>query len=277
MTWINAIQTLILDSAPLIEERISIAKDVVIKAGVVPKNISVVLSTGMDVSIQPSDSVAIASGIGAEYALCSSVNNSCASISAAIDLAMHKIKGRTKEIAVVTSSSIFNEIYRDEKTVNYANGVGAVIISNNKKGLKVKKISHRKSTSFFGLKTVVAMDEKNFKFYERKKDELWSVYRQEAIDFPVEIMKNTLKDYGWDISEVDHWVFHSSELTELWATELGLNVKLNHPNMGALTSLVQLDELVVNGELLPRSKIAVLELALGMSVSVILLENEGVL
>ena len=125
----------------------------------------------------------------------------------------------------------------------------------------------------------MAIDEQpsKFMFNERKNDDLWKIYRQEAIDFPIKVMKDTLSDHGWNISEVYHWVFHSSELTELWIAALDLNTKSNHPNMGALTSLVQLDKLILSRALMPKSKIAVLELALGMSVSIILLENEGLL
>tara|TARA_R110001583_G_scaffold188376_1_gene350460 strand:+ start:1173 stop:2012 length:840 start_codon:yes stop_codon:yes gene_type:complete len=277
MTWINAIQTKQLESPPSIDERVSIAKVLVNKATINPQNISVVLSTGIDFFIQPSDSVAIASGLAADHALCATINNSCASMSAAIELAMYRISGQLDDIAIVTSSSIFSDIYRTGKPVDCANGVGAAIISNKKEGFKIEKIAHRKNASFFGLKTIVPMDDNpnKLKFNENKTDCLWNTYRQEAIDFPVEAMKATLSEHGWSLSEVDHWIFHSSELTKLWISSLGLNIKKIHPNMGALTSLAQLDKLMISGNLMPKNKIAVLELALGMSVSIILLEHEG--
>jgi len=276
MTWINSIQTTILENPPSIEDRTSVAKGLVTKAGVIPKNISVVLSTGIDIFLQPSDSVAIASELEAEDALCATVNNSCASMSAAIELAMHKIKEQPDEIAIVTSSSVFNDIFRDDKPVSYANGVGAAIISNNKGGLKIEKIAHRKNASFFGLKIIAPMDGNPNKltFKENKSNALWRSYRQEAINFPVEVIKDTLSEHGWSIKEIDHWVLHSSELTQSWASALGLNIELGHPNMGALTSLAQLDNLIVSGALMPKNKIAVLELALGMSVDIVLLESE---
>jgi 3-oxoacyl-[acyl-carrier-protein] synthase III len=277
MTWINAIQTTLLVPPPSINERIVVAKTLVTKEAINPKNISVVLSTGIDFFIQPSDSVAIASGIKANHALCATINNSCASISAAIDLAMNKIKGQPEEIAIVTSSSIFNDIFRDRKPVNYANGVGASIISNKKGGFKIEKIAHQKNASFFGLKTIVPMvdNPKKLKFNENKIDPLWNTYRQVAIDFPVDTMKTTLREHGWNLSEVDHWILHSSELTKSWISNLGLGIKQSHPNMGALSSLAQLDKLMTSGNLMPKNKIAVLELALGMSVSIVLLEYEG--
>lgn len=279
MTWINSIQTTLLESPPSIEERVFVAKTLVIKAAINPQDISVVLSTGIDFFIQPSDSVAIAAGLAADNALCATINNSCASMSAAIELAMNKIKGQPEDVAIVTSSSIFNDIYRDGKPVDYANGVGAAIISNKKGGFKIKKIAHRKNASFFGLKTIIPMDDNpnKLKFNENKTDGFWNSYRQEAVDFPIEVMKDTLCEQGWDISEVDHWVFHSSELTKLWISGLGLSIEQSHPNMGALTSLAQLDKLMISGNLMPKNKIAVLELALGMSVSIILLESEEVL
>jgi 3-oxoacyl-[acyl-carrier-protein] synthase III len=276
MTWINSIQTTLLEKAPSIEERVFVAKTLVTKAAINPQNISVVLSTGIDFFIQPSDSVAIAAGLEADNALCATINNSCASMSAAIELAMNKIKGQPEDVAIVTSSSIFNDIHREEKPMDYANGVGASIISNKKGGFKIEKIAHEKNASFFGLKTIVPMDDNpnKLKFKENKIDGLWSAYRREAIDFPVEVMKATLSEHGWDLSEVDHWIFHSSELTELWISGLGLSIEQSHPNMGALTSLVQLDKLMISGNLIPKNKIAVLELALGMSVSILLLESE---
>ncbi len=277
MTWINAIQTTLLEDPPSIDERISVAKDLVIKSGVLPQNIGVVLSTGIDVFLQPSDSVAIASGIEAKHALCATINNSCASFSAALELTISKINGQPKDIGVVTSSSIFNEIYRDGNLVVCANGVGAAIISNNREGLRIKNITHQNNASFFGLKTIEVMHDKVYKFNEIKNDDLWKIYRQEVINFPIEVIKDTLSDNGWDIFEVDNWVFHSSELTKSWIVALGLNVKSNFPNMGALTSLAQLDKLLVSKTLMQKSKIVVLEIALGMSVSIILLENDRLL
>ena len=276
MTWINAIQTKQLESPPSIDERVSIAKVLVNKATINPQNISVVLSTGIDFFIQPSDSVAIASGLAADHALCATINNSCASMSAAIELAMYRISGQLDNIAIVTSSSIFSDIYRTGKPVDCANGVGAAIISNKKEGFKIEKIAHRKNASFFGLKTIIPIGESSskLKFNENKDGRLWDTYRQAAVDFPIEAMKETLCEHGWDISEVDHWIFHRSELTKLWISGLGLNIDQSHPNMGALTSLAQLDKLKNSGYLMPKDKIAVLELALGMSVSIMLLESE---
>lgn len=277
MTCITAVQTAQLEEPPTIEHRVSIAKNLITQVGVLPQTISVVLSTGIDVYTQPSDSIAIASGIGADHALCASINNSCASISAAIELAMCKINGQPDEIAVVTSSSIFNEIHRDEKSINCANGVGATIISNNRSGFRIKKISHRINASFFGLKTIEPINNQVSKFWfnERKNNKLWKVYRQEAIDFPVLVMKDTLRAIGWNISNIDHWILHVSELTKCWTAALGIEVKTCSTNMGALTTLFQLDKLMTSSDLTEKNKIAVLELGLGLSVSVILLENEG--
>lgn len=278
MTWINTVQTAELDDPPTIEDRVLIAKNLTILAEVSARTISVVLSTGVDVFTQPSDSVAIASGIGAEHALCASINNSCASISAAIDLARSKIDGHPKEVGVVTSSSIFKEIKRDCMTTNCANGVGALIISNSAGGLRIKKIAHRKNASFFGLKTIEPTNDQitKLRFIERKDNPLWNVYRKEAIDFPVSVMKDSLRELEWNISDIDHWILPSSELTELWSSALGIEVKKYPKNMGALTTLVQLDQLMNGCKLKNKSKIGILEIGLGMSVGIILLENEGI-
>lgn len=275
MTWFAVVQTTHLEESPTIEHRVSIAKSVVSKANISSNQICAVLSTGIDVFTQPSDSIAIASGIGSTNALSASINNSCASVSAAIDIAVHQVNGQSDKVAIVTSSSIFNDIHRDGDSNSCANGVGAAIISNRRGGLKIRKIAHRSNALFFGLKTIEPMDGQasKLRFIERKGSPFWKQYRQAAVDFPVSVMKDALEEIGWAVSDINHWILHSSELTRQWSSALGIESRIGGPNMGPLTTLVQLDELRMSERVIARNRVAILELGLGMSVSVILLEN----
>ncbi len=275
MAWLTAVQTTHLEEFPTIEHRVSIAKSVVSMANISSNQICAVLSTGIDVYTQPSDSIAIASGLEATHALAASINNSCASISAAFDIAMHQVDSQPENVAIVTSSSIFNEIHRDNNWFDCANGVGAAIITNGGKGLKILKIKHESNAKYFGLKTIEPMDRQGFMlmFNEKKNSSTWKQYRQAAIDFPVSVLKNVLVEMGWTISDINHWVFHGSELTEQWCSALGIDVMVCAKNMGALTTLVQLDDLLKNKRITARDRIVVLEIGLGMSASVMLLEN----
>jgi 3-oxoacyl-[acyl-carrier-protein] synthase III len=275
MTWLSAVQTNHLEEIPTIEHRVSIAKSVVSKANITPSKICAVLSTGIDVYIQPSDSIAIASAIGAEYALCASINNSCASVSAAIDIATHQVNGWPDKVAVVTSSSIFNEIHRDNSSMACANGVGAVLITNRDYGLKILNIKHKCDAQFFGLKTIepATGEPASLRFNEVKYSPTWDKYRQAAIDFPVSVMKEALNEIGWATAEIDHWILHHSELTNKWRFSLGIDTEESRPNMGSLTTLDNIYELQKLKLIAARNKVAVLEIGLGMSVSVMLLQN----
>lgn len=275
MSWLNAVQTTHLNEMPTIEHRVTVAKNIVAEANINPKDVYAVLSTGIDVYIQPSDSIAIASGIGAQNALCASINNSCASLLAAIDIAIHQIVGQSDKISLVTSSSIFNEIRRDNSSVTCANGVGAAIISNRKYGLEILKIKHKCDAQFFGLKTIEPTTEKSkqFRFNEVTSGPDWDRYRQAAVDFPVSVMNEALDEIGWDIAEVDHWIFHRSELTKKWCSSFGVHAYEWRPNMGSLTTLDNIHEPKKRKLILARNKIAVLEIGLGMSVSIMLLQN----
>jgi len=275
MARLTAVQTTHLEEFPTIEHRVSIAKSVVSKANISSNQICAVLSTGIDVYTQPSDSIAIASGIGTTHALSASINNSCASVSAAFDIAMHQINGQPDKVVIVTSSSIFNEIHRDNNWTDSANGVGVAIIRNGGYGLKIIKIKHESNAKYFGLKTIELMSGQVFKLRinEKKGSPIWNEYRKAAVDFPVSVLKDALLEIGWAISDINHWVFHRSELTAQWCSALGIDARECTQNMGALTTLIQLDDLLKNGRITARDRIAVLEIGLGMSASIMLLEN----
>jgi 3-oxoacyl-[acyl-carrier-protein] synthase III len=275
MTWLTAVQTTHLEKIPTIEHRVSTAKSIISKANIDPSKICAVLSTGIDVYIQPSDSIAIASAIDAEYALCASINNSCASVSAAIDIATHQINGRPDKVAVVTSSSIFNEIHQDNSLVTCANGVGAALISNSEYGLKILNIKHKCDAQFWGLKTIepATGEPASLRFNEVKSSPAWDKYRQAAVDFPVSVMKEALDEIGWTTAEIDHWILHRSELTNKWCFSLGIKTGECRPNMGSMTTLDNIYELQKLKLIAAKNKVAVLEIGLGMSVSVILLQN----
>lgn len=275
MAWITAVQAAYSEEFPTIEDRISIVKSAISKVNISTDQISAVLSTGIDVYIQPSDSIAIACSIGAIHALATSINNSCASVPVAIDIAIRLINDQPDKVAIVTSSSIFNEIYRDNNRGNCANGVGAVIITNSGCGLKILKIRHRSNAKYFGLKTIEPMAGKILKLtFNEKKDSLnWEQYRQASIDFPVSILKDVLDEIGWTISDINHWVLHSSKLTKQWCSVLGIDASVFAPNMGSLTAMAKLYELFKSETVIAGDKIAVLEIGLGMSVSVMLLQN----
>ncbi len=275
MAWITAVETAYLEASPTIEERTSIVKSVLTKVNISAYQVSAVLSTGIDVYVQPSDSVAISCGIGAAQALAASINNSCASVPVAIDIAIHQISNHSEKIAVVTSSSIFNDIHRDNNENNFANGVGVAVITNNGCGLRIIKINHQSDATYFGLKTIEPVVDKVFKlaFKEKRNDPNWSQYRQAAIDFPVSVLKDSLDEIGWCIPDISHWIFHRSKFTKKWCSELGIETPVFFTNMGPLTVLAQLYELLKSKKVIAGDKIAVLEIGLGMSVSVMLLQN----
>lgn len=275
MSWLNAVHTMHFDEIPTIEHRVAVTKNIVAEANINPNDVCAVLSTGIDVYIQPSDSIAIASGIAAQNALCASINNSCASISAAIDIATHQVVGWPNKVSLVTSSSIFNEIHRDNSSIKCANGVGAAIISNREYGLEILKIKHKCDAQFFGLKTIEPTTEKpkRLRFNEVLSSPNWDKYRRAAVDFPVSVMNEALDEIGWAIAEVDHWIFHRSELTNKWCSSFGIDAYEWRPNMGSLTTLDNIHDLLKRKLIISKNKVAVLEIGLGMSVSVMLLQN----
>ena len=86
-------------------------------------------------------------------------------------------------------------------------------------------------------------------------------------------MKETLDELGWAVAEIDHWVLHRSELTNKWLFSLGAKTAEYRPNMGSLTTIDNIYELQRLKLIAARNKVAVLEIGLGMSVSVMLLQN----
>jgi 3-oxoacyl-[acyl-carrier-protein] synthase III len=273
MVWINHVMALATERPPILDERVDVARKVINCSSFLSNQITIVLSTGIDLYVQPPDSVAIASSLGATNALSASINNSCASFSTALDLISSKLKNCPHEIGVLTSSSIFESIHRREVFNENANGVGAAVISNIQEGFKVVKITHRNDCSFFGLKTIESDSVSTYRFNEQRDHVLWSSYREAAVLFPIEVLKEALNEQGWSISDVNHWLFHSSELTQQWAGQLNISVDDTYANMGALTSLYQLQNIFLKKDLRGKNKVVILEIGLGLSVGVVLLEN----
>jgi 3-oxoacyl-[acyl-carrier-protein] synthase III len=275
VAWISTVKTKLLTRVPTLHDRISIAKSAVSAAGIKPDDICAVLSTGIDVYTQPSDSVAIACGIGAHHALTASVNNSCASFSTATDIAIHQLNNSAYQSVLVTGSSAFAAIERNSRTGSYANGVGAAVITNKPSGLRIVRIEHQSDANYFGLKTITfnAEDSSSFVFTEHANNPKWPHYRKAAITFPVSVLSKTLERAGWSISEIDYWALHQSELTRHWESSLGISSQPKIQNMGNLTSMIHVNLILNNNFSRHIRRIAVLEIGLGMTVGVMLLKN----
>jgi 3-oxoacyl-[acyl-carrier-protein] synthase III len=271
------VDSIILDNPPSIDARLSIVTRAVKKCDIQASRISAILSVGIDLYTQPSDSIFIAGNIGASSAFCASINNSCASFVNAIDLAKSLLQNaQEKTYIIIVASSIFGDIVNEYSKGHYANGVGVAIVSNWASGINVAIINYQQHGKFFGLKTITPYGA-NFNRYsltEKRDSPEWNEYREAVLRAPVELVRKILREKKLEVVEIDSWIFHQSELTRKWSLALGIQDTWDLPNMGSLTSIAMIHRIWNDIPIDSSYRIIVVEIGLGMTIACMLLERE---
>ncbi|MCH9828258.1 MAG: hypothetical protein K0U79_10980 [Gammaproteobacteria bacterium] len=261
------------EQTPLLEERISAAREVIQRNLIDPRSVGVVISTGIDRNVQPSDAVIIASSIGAKSALAASINNSCVSVVSALDFSRCWLAANPSKCVVVSSSSNFGEVSDNSNSYERRNGVGAMVLSYSNPGLRLVHLEHFHCAEFFGLKVIKVDDGAGaaYRFEEDRKNRDWVSYRKAVRSIPPEVARSALRTVGWDMGMITHWVLHSSAVTSAWREELGIKGDEKYPNTGSLNSILQISSLFLRG-FKHGERVAVIEVGLGMTVGIALFE-----